>query len=230
MAKSFNDLVLHFCSSTSALILELFFAISWSVWYSRNKLLHGENGLPPLQVLEMAKSIVEDYREAFSLVSPSLPSAQECWVAPPPGFLKVNVDGASSIDGSGASGIRVIIRDVLGRIVVALCKALPVHYPAELTEFFALEHGVLLAQDLNISNVIFESDAASVISSVNQACSGGAMGHLVHFIVYAKSAFSCCSFHHVKRTYNMAAHELAQFAKCNNVSNVWMGVTPPCLS
>ena len=142
----------------------------------------------------------------------------------------MNVDGASSIDGSGASGIRVIIRDVLGRIVVALCKALPVHYPAELTEFFALEHGVLLAQDLNISNVIFESDAASVISSVNQACSGGAMGHLVHFIVYAKSAFSCCSFHHVKRTYNMAAHELAQFAKCNNVSNVWMGVTPPCLS
>ena len=79
----------------------------------------------------------------------------------------MNVDGASSIDGSGTSSIGVIIRDALGRIVAALCKALPVHYPAELTEFFALEHGVLLAQDLNISNEIFESDAASVISSVN---------------------------------------------------------------
>ena len=87
--------------------------------------------------------------------SPSMPSAQECWVAPPPGFLKVNVDGASSIDGSGTSGIGVIIRDDLGGIVAALCKVLPVHYPTELTEFFALEHGVLLAQDLNISNVIF---------------------------------------------------------------------------
>ena len=200
------------------------------MWYNRNKLLHVENGLPPLQILEMAKSIVEDYREAFSLVSPSLPFAQECWVAPPLGFLKVNVDGASSIDGSGTSSIGVIIRDDLGRIVAALCKALPVHYPAELTELFALEYGVLLAQDLNISNVIFESDAASVISSVNQDCSGGAMGHLVHYIMSAKSVFSCYPFHHVKRTYNRAAHELAQFAKCNNVSNVWMGVTPPCLS
>ena len=140
------------------------------MWYNRNKLLHGENGLPPQQILEMAKSIVEDYREAFSLVSPSLPSAQECWAGPPPGFLKVNVDGASSIDGNDISSIGVIIRDDLGRIVVALCKALPVHYPAELTEFFALEYKVLLAQDLNISNVIFESDAASVISSVNQDC------------------------------------------------------------
>ena len=227
-AKTFNDLVLHFCSSTSALFLELFFAISWSVWYNRNKLLHGETGLPPLQILEMAKSIVEDYREAFSLVSPSLPSAQSCWVAPPSGFLKVNVDGASSIDGSGTSGIGVIIRDDLGRIVAALSKALLVHYPTELTELFALEHGVLLAQELNVSNVIF--DAASVISSVTQDCNGGAMGHLVHSIVSAKSVFSSYSFHHVKRTYNRAAHELAQFAKCNQVSNVWMGVTLPCLS
>ena len=95
----------------------------------------------------------------------------------------MNVDGASSIDGSGTSSIGVIIRDDLGGIVAALCKVLPVHYPAELTGFFALEHRVLLAQDLNISNVIFESDAASVISSVNQACSGGAMG--------APGAFHC---------------------------------------
>ena len=31
MAKNFNDLVLQFCSSSSTLNLELFFAISWSV-------------------------------------------------------------------------------------------------------------------------------------------------------------------------------------------------------
>ena len=200
------------------------------MWYNRNKLLHGEIGLPPLQILEMAKSRVEDYREAFSLVSPSLPSTQSCWVAPPSTFLKVNVDEASSIDGSGISSVRVIIRDDMGRVVVALCKALPMHYPAELIEFFALEHGVLLAQELNISNVIFESDAASVISSVTHDCNGGVMGHLVHSIVSAKSVFSRCSFHHVKRIYNRAAYELAQFAKCNRVSNVWKGVTLPCLS
>ena len=55
------------------------------------------------------------------------------------------MDGASSIDGSGVSGVGVIIRDELGKVIAALCKALPMHYPVEWMEFLALEHGVLLA-------------------------------------------------------------------------------------
>ena len=118
----------------------------------------------------------------------------------------------------------------MGKVVAALCKALPVHYPAELTEFFALEHEVLLAQEMNISKVIFESNASSVISTISQACYGGVMGHLVHSIQSMKSVFSCCSFSHMKRDYNRATHELAQFAKCNQASNLWKGVIPPFLA
>ena len=65
-AKDFNDLVLQICSSPAALHLEFFFAISWSVWYNRNKIIHDENGLLPLQILEMAKNLVEDFKEASS--------------------------------------------------------------------------------------------------------------------------------------------------------------------
>lgn len=93
----------------------------------------------------MAKNLVEDFKEASSWDFTPLPSPQNGWVAPPSGYFKVNVDGASSIDGSGISGVGVIIRDEMGEVVAALCKALPLHYPAEWTEFFALEHGVLLA-------------------------------------------------------------------------------------
>ncbi|XP_030970211.1 uncharacterized protein LOC115990525 [Quercus lobata] len=144
-AKDFNDLVLQICSSPTALHLEFFFAISWAVWYNKNKLIHDENGLPPMQIWEMAKNLVEDFKEASLLDFTPLPSPQNGWVAPPSGYFKVNVDGASSIDGSGISGVEVIIRDEMGEVVAALCKALPLHYPAEWTEFFALEHGVLLA-------------------------------------------------------------------------------------
>lgn len=111
MAKNYNDLVLQICSSQSGFNLELFFAISWSVWYNRNKLFHDENGLPPLQILDLAKSMVENYKEALSLDSPLLPSSQSSWVAPPSGYFKVNVDAALSIDGSGIFGVGVIIRD-----------------------------------------------------------------------------------------------------------------------
>ena len=92
------------------------------------------------------------------------------------------MDGASSIDGSGVSSVGVIIRDELGEVVAALCKALPMHYPAKWTKFLALEHGVLLAQELNLSKVIFESDASLVIAAVSQVSNGGIMGHLVQSI------------------------------------------------
>jgi len=98
-------------------------------------------------------------------------------------------------------------------VVAALCKVLPLHYPTDWTKLFAMEQGVLLAQEMTLPNVIFEFDAISVIQAVSQDLNGGAMGHLIQGIQLAKSSFSCCSFHHVKRDYNMATHELAQFAK-----------------
>ena len=55
------------------------------------------------------------------------------------------MDGACSIDGSGISDVGVIIRDESGGVIAALSKALPSHFPAEWTEFIALEQGILLA-------------------------------------------------------------------------------------
>ena len=46
------------------------------------------------------------------------------------------MDGASSIDGSGVSGVGVVIHDELDVVVATLCKALPMHYPAEWIEFW----------------------------------------------------------------------------------------------
>ena len=86
-----------------------------------------------MQVLEIAKNLVKDFREASSWDFPSPPSLQCGCVAPLPGYFKVNVDGASSIDGSGVSGVGVVIQDELGVVVAALYKALPMHYPAEWT-------------------------------------------------------------------------------------------------
>ena len=93
----------------------------------------------------------------------------------------------------------------------------------------ALEHGVLLARELNLSKVIFESNASSVIAAVSQVCNGGKMGHLVQSIQSMAAVFVCYKFCHVKRDCNKATYELAQFAKCNQASNLWKGVIPPCL-
>ena len=65
----------------------------------------------------------------------------------PSGVFKVNVDGASS-DQDGSSSVGVVIRDSKGQIKAALCLPLQSHFSAELTEVFALEQGVLFAQEL----------------------------------------------------------------------------------
>ena len=86
---------------------------------------------------------------------------------PPPSFFKINVDGASSLDGHKVLGVGVIIRDVEGGVVAALRKALPMHYPAEWTELFAMEQGVLLAREMAIQLAIFESDASFFIQAIS---------------------------------------------------------------
>ena len=48
--KDFNDLVLHFCSPSLEKHLVFFFAIAWSIWHNRNKIIHDEHGLPPNQI------------------------------------------------------------------------------------------------------------------------------------------------------------------------------------
>ena len=62
--KDFNDLVLHFCSSLLDKHLDFFFAITWSIWHNRNKIIHDESGLPPNLIWDLAKNIVEEFNVA----------------------------------------------------------------------------------------------------------------------------------------------------------------------
>ena len=70
------------------------------------------------------------------------------------------------------------------------------------------------------------SDAALAIQAISQGSCGGEIGHLIQGILEAKSSFTDCSFRHVNRAFNGAAHELAQYAKWNNASHVWKDVFP----
>ena len=220
-ATDLIDVIHIFCSSPFAEHLEYFFAISWAIWHNRNLLVHNEKSLSPLQVWDLARNVVNDFHEANTVLWPMEHASNGGWVAPPTGYFKVNVDGASPLDDHSVSGVGAIVRDDSGNIVAALSKALPSHYPAEWTELLAMEQGVLLAMELGIPNVIFESDAASVVQAVMHDPGGGESGHLIQEIQMAKSSFSSCSFQHVKRDYNRAAHEVAHFAKCNNANYVW---------
>ena len=178
----------------------------------------------------MAQRLIDDYHGAFKLDVPPIQSTPMGWSIPPPSVFKVNFDGACSIVSRGSSGVGVVIRDGSSMVIAALSKLLPSNFPAEWTELFAIEQGLMLAQEMDLPQVMIESDALLTILAINQGNIGGEGGHLVEGILQAKALFSCCSCAYLKRDYNMVAHELAQFAKTNHCSLVWKGVTPPFVS
>ena len=153
-----------------------------------------------------------DYNAAWQNPLPFHPLASLLWAAPPPGFHKINVDSVTD-EGGGCSYIGVIIRDSSGVAMGALSKVLPASLNAEVTEAFALLHGVLFALEMQISHAIFESNALSIILALSSFEVGGELGHILEDIKSASSSFSHCTFHHLKWDGNRAAHTLAREAK-----------------
>ena len=220
---------MHFFAHKPSHDLELFFTVAWAIWFNRNKVIHDDMCSSPSQIWQMAKILLEDFNDAASsdFCTPS-PSQLHSWSPPLPGVLKINVDGSSS-DLEDSSYIGVIIRDCKGKTVAAFCKPLQSHFSVELAEVFAVEQGISLARELQLSRVLLESDDLSVINAINDSTFGTSYGHIIQDISHAQSSFDFCSFKHLNQSFNSAAHELAQFARRNGSVRLWKGVTPPFL-
>ncbi|XP_050258983.1 uncharacterized protein LOC126703977 [Quercus robur] len=135
------------------------------------------------------------------------------------------MDGATEA-GGGNSYIGVVIRD---SYIGALSLVLPSCFPTETIEAYALLHGVLFASEMQIDQAFFESDALSIILSLSSRVAGNDFSHILEDIRVASSTFSHCSFHHLKRDGNRAAHTLAKEAKSSGQSKIWKGILPPCI-
>ena len=151
--NSFLDSALSILSHSTLHDLEIFFATAWALWSNRNRIVHKDGGLSPLQVWLMARNVVDDFACFASWDFGLVRTASSCWIPPPPGIFKVNVDGASS-EQEGSSSVAVVIRDSNGQVVATLCLPLQSYFSTELTKVFALEQGVLFAQELQLPWVL----------------------------------------------------------------------------
>ncbi|XP_075640610.1 uncharacterized protein LOC142612379 [Castanea sativa] len=176
----------------------------------------------------MANRTLIDFKEACSHPPlPHPPSALK-WKVLPSSFFKINVDGATSNNGTNDC-IGVIIQDSQGFSIAASSEVLQSSYLAETTEALALLHGVVLALEMKISHAIFESDALSIIQALNYEDDGGEIGFILQDIRNCSVSFSWCTYQHLKRDGNQVAHELAKAARLSGFSLIWKGVNPSCV-
>ena len=89
-----------------------------------------------------------------------------------------------------------------------------------------MEAGILLAQDMKLSQIIVESDAISIVNSVNENFMEGSIGYLFQGILALLSSFTSWKVNHVNRDYNRVAHELAHLARRSEDMQVWRGSIP----
>ena len=87
-------------------------------------------------------------------------------------MYKINVDGATSNDGRPSSNdgwlssVKVIIRDGYEEPVAAFSKVLQGQCSRLETEIVVLEKGILLAKEMELSQVIFELDALIMVQDI----------------------------------------------------------------
>ena len=168
----------------------------------------------------MASGVLAEFKAACScpMLSQSIPLPK--WKAPPTGFFKINTDVAAFEDGR-KSCIGVVIRDNMGVVLAASSKVLSASYSAKISEALAMQDGVLLAREMEVSHAIFESDTLSIFQAINGGIHGGELGHIIKNIREVAALFSWCSFKHLKREGNRVTHELAKVARNSGVSQVW---------
>ena len=85
---------------------------------------------------------------------------------------------------------------------------------------------MILAKEIRLTQVIFESDALTVVQDLQVKEVNGSSGHLYQGIIDLLESFCSWKVCHLKREQNKAAHVLAQFAKCNGTNQVWKGCIP----
>ena len=87
------------------------------------------------------------------------------WMPPSSGSFKINVDGALYPTKKLAS-IGVVIRDLHGRLMVALCRKIKAPLGVLEVETKAYEAGVLLARHLGLRDGVLEGDSLTISNAL----------------------------------------------------------------
>ena len=154
----------------------------------------------------------------------SVPSGS--WTPPPPGWLKINFDGATFKDRKLA-GLGGVIRNDNGLIMAAFTQTIPLPTSVEMVEVLAARSALVLAKELCLNQVLLESDSEIIINALsNGGRDSSSYGHILLDIKLLTPAFMGVSFCHSRRQANKVAHRLARSA-CNFPPlQVWMEELP----
>jgi ribonuclease HI len=226
--QSFSDWVTYALNSLMEEDLRHVAAITYGIWFAHNQWVFNQRNIEDTEVIIQVNASIQEYIKAITSASEqqtnnrkSTTSNQQHsttsnrnrqWQKPANGVIKVNSD--ANLARAGRWGCGATYRDSTGTLVAAATWELPGPEDATLAEVYAVYNAINLAKDCGFQNVLIESDCERAISLIRStACNPRSyVGDVVRSIRNTGGQFRNCSFRHVHREANQAAHLLASLA------------------
>lgn len=195
-------------------------AYSWELCYKscagfsslrRNKMQMESTLVQCKQAADHAISMYKAYNEVQLASSRNIRVIYQ-WQKPPDGFVKINVDGAIFEDIKKA-GVGVILRDAIGRVVMAATKREDDVDEVATIEALAILRGQQLCMPLGICKLVIESDSLLLVQELQASSDSLAnAGNIIAEVRQLLSRFQEVQIQHVNRLGNSVAHALARNA------------------
>jgi ribonuclease HI len=130
------------------------------------------------------------------------------WLPPPEGYVKINVEAATSKTGGGGV-VAVVCRSGIGEFMGASALTISDIGSAAALEALACREVLALAQDLNVQTVCIATDCLEVANNIQRPYFDE-YGMIIQEIKETASLFRAASFRHENRVSNGEAHRLGR--------------------
>uniref|UniRef100_A0A803PCT3 RNase H type-1 domain-containing protein n=1 Tax=Cannabis sativa TaxID=3483 RepID=A0A803PCT3_CANSA len=227
--------------------IELITCLMWSIWFERNKEIHGTKPKPADLICTFVVSHLAQYQKATTPAQnqAAIPATksenrigqaqhQRLPVRSPPvwkpltvGCYKLNLDAAC--ENGAILGFGALIQDHTGAVIVGFLKPYRRCFLPKEMEAAVMFHSVQWAIEYQIPIHFIETDSLLVDNTVNNMSSTRFVTpfhDLVDDICYLLSSFPRAKVPYVKRDANKAAHALAKFALRFDEDIFWLGEIP----
>ncbi|KAL9672067.1 hypothetical protein QQ045_028315 [Rhodiola kirilowii] len=138
----------------------------WYIWFHRNTCASNGMVQDPRTAMFRISSLLSPYQSNNSALLHGPHSHLFDWCRPPEQFIKVNCDASWSHDDMSC-GIGAWARDHDAATLAVRSKVINDSINVTDAEREALKLGMELAHDLKQTNVIFESDRADIVTTLN---------------------------------------------------------------
>jgi ribonuclease HI len=217
--------------------------ITWRAWYERNEATHDK----PLPTTEGSKRFLNSYlrliRDVKDIPTDVLIKGKQpvvdvgtlhvprqkkqgqfkIWTRPPAGWMKLSIDGSyHAADHSAGTGIA--LRDEEGRLIFTACWFLDDCVSPLEAELRACMEGLELSHQFSQLPIIVETDCAQLVEVVSSSTQDrSALLHLISDIKNLSSCDRLCKFVKVERSQVRVSHCLANFARTERRTVMWLG-------